>query len=462
MAGRRAILLFWLLPICLGGRADYERRKVCEIEDSIDDLVEDIRPVLQELINRPFFKYYRLPLCAQCVHPGFPAPMCGSPDCNICECSRDDLPCDNSGKCFLAPEIDTASPQDCQSSSTLESRLDLTIDAKELTRWPTEENGAWIEEDNKIEPSYVDLSINPERWTGYSPSQGSNLIWKAIYRENCPKGDCPVQNFLNRIISGLHTSITTHIVAHTCLERQKHGVCLKWGPDLKAFERRVLDPPGYISNLRVLIYIFLKAAEKAQVLFEGVDYHVSGEVKTQRQIKTLFRRIGQAGRNCGGLPIELPKDREHTRRVFRNISSILHCVGCDKCKLWGTVQFQGVATALRILFHDHSQIETLYLKKTEVIAFVQTLYKLSFSLGEIESLEKQLRTQTPKYTFLLRQIRRNIGDWKQTIDWDKIQECVVQLFDRIIHKARAFWSNGEGEGESVYTCGYYDQVRAVG
>lgn len=35
---------------------------------------------------------------------------------------------------------------------------------------------------------------------------------------------------------------------------------------------------------------------------------------------------------------------------FQNISRIMDCVGCDKCKLWGKLQVQGLGTALKILF----------------------------------------------------------------------------------------------------------------
>ena len=32
--------------------------------------------------------------------------------------------------------------------------------------------------------AYVDLSLNPERYTGYA-GPSADRIWKAIYRENC-------------------------------------------------------------------------------------------------------------------------------------------------------------------------------------------------------------------------------------------------------------------------------------
>lgn len=40
------------------------------------------------------------------------------------------------------------------------------------------------------------------------------------------------------------------------------------------------------------------------------------------------------------------------REKFRNISKIMDCVGCDKCRLWGKLQVQGLGTALKILFSE--------------------------------------------------------------------------------------------------------------
>lgn len=44
------------------------------------------------------------------------------------------------------------------------------------------------------------------------------------------------------------------------------------------------------------------------------------------------------------------KIKSEFREKFRNISRIMDCVGCDKCKLWGKLQTQGLGTALKILF----------------------------------------------------------------------------------------------------------------
>ena len=43
------------------------------------------------------------------------------------------------------------------------------------------------------EMTYVDLKLNPERYTGYT-GPSARRIWEAIYQENCPKCEffCPL------------------------------------------------------------------------------------------------------------------------------------------------------------------------------------------------------------------------------------------------------------------------------
>ena len=42
--------------------------------------------------------------------------------------------------------------------------------------------------------------------------------------------------------------------------------------------------------------------------------------------------------------------KEQFKSHFRNVSRIMDCVGCDKCRLWGKLQVSGLGTALKILF----------------------------------------------------------------------------------------------------------------
>ena len=69
--------------------------------------------------------------------------------------------------------------------------------------------------------------------------------------------------------------------------------------------------------------------------------------------------------------------QEEFRLHFRNISRIMDCVGCDKCRLWGTLQIRGIGTALKILFNGR-KTKQLYLSRSEVVSLFNVLgrYKI--------------------------------------------------------------------------------------
>jgi ERO1-like protein beta len=66
---------------------------------------------------------------------------------------------------------------------------------------------------------------------------------------------------------------------------------------------------------------------------------------------------------CNGLLVLLNEHllqvlKEEFKAHFRNVTRIMDCVGCDKCRLWGKVQTSGIATALKILFElDEKALE---------------------------------------------------------------------------------------------------------
>jgi len=65
---------------------------------------------------------------------------------------------------------------------------------------------------------------------------------------------------------------------------------------------------------------------------------------------------------------------------FRNISVILDCVACERCKLWGKLQINGLGTALKILFDSKATTGDIQLERTELVALLHTFRRLSESL----------------------------------------------------------------------------------
>ena len=73
---------------------------------------------------------------------------------------------------------------------------------------------------------------------------------------------------------------------------------------------------------------------------------------------------------------------------FRNISKIMDCVSCEKCKVWGKLQILGLGTAVKILLSDEKDLDdtnvstgsSKFLNRQEVIALINTLNQLARSV----------------------------------------------------------------------------------
>jgi ERO1-like protein beta len=109
--------------------------------------------------------------------------------------------------------------------------------------------------------------------------------------------------------------------------------------------------------------------------------------------------------------------KEEFKDHFRNVTRIMDCVGCDKCRLWGKVQTTGVATALKILFEmDEKALEWVHfisyfmtrriktlgslpspsansnlLSHTEVVALINTLHRFTESLHAVDLFRRMWR-----------------------------------------------------------------------
>ncbi|KAL1131241.1 hypothetical protein AAG570_010859, partial [Ranatra chinensis] len=271
------------------------------------------------------------------------------------------------------------------------------------------------DEDGKAE--YVDLLLNPERFTGYK-GVSAHRIWRSIYMENCfrPKhtygsyikssklnGMCLEKRVFYRVISGLHTSINIHLCSNYLLsEKMNLGVlgneAGKWGQNLEEFRRRFSpestggEGPEWLRNLYFTYLLELRAIVKAAPYLEKELYYTGNQEvdeATRTAIKDFLavaksfpEHFNESSMFSGGK--QARKLKEEFRQHFRNISQIMDCVGCEKCKLWGKLQIQGLGTALKILFSGKfDKIESgnlqlalqrsFYLERSEIVALFNAL-----------------------------------------------------------------------------------------
>ena len=91
---------------------------------------------------------------------------------------------------------------------------------------------------------------------------------------------------------------------------------------------------------------------------------------------------------------EMQSLKEEFKDHFRNISRIMDCVGCEKCRLWGKIQVSGIGTALKILFSYESELDghPIELRRSEVISLYNAFGRISESIADVHrfrALQKQ-------------------------------------------------------------------------
>ncbi|KIY93753.1 Endoplasmic oxidoreductin-2, partial [Monoraphidium neglectum] len=122
----------------------------------------------------------------------------------------------------------------------MESQVDKKIEPgmkkrlQHLKGWRGINNPWMAEGDDGEDYLYINLLTNPERYTGYK-GEHAHRIWKAIYDTiDCAAreaGQCTEARVFQRLVSGMHTSISTHLTAYWLLDEDK-GV---WGPNMAEF-----------------------------------------------------------------------------------------------------------------------------------------------------------------------------------------------------------------------------------
>lgn len=289
---------------------------------------------------------------------------------------------------------------------------------------------------------YINLLHNPERFTGYS-GQSAKSVWDAIYLENCfkkssfPKSadlgvsntpaepaaldfkhvldsagrqaklqqqrqsfpdtpfvantgyevedECLEKRVFYRVVSGMHASISTHL----CWDylNQSTG---QWQPNLACYESRLHKFPDRISNLYFNYALVTRAIAKLGPYVLGPHYtFCAGDLLQDQDTRDKVAAVTQHAASVpqifdeGVMFVngEGPSLKEDFRNRFRNVSRVMDCVGCDKCRLWGKIQTSGYGTALKVLFEFHENQKPPSLKRTELVALFNTYARLSSSLA---------------------------------------------------------------------------------
>eukprot|EP01116_Phalansterium_solitarium_P023094 TRINITY_DN7913_c0_g2_i1.p1 TRINITY_DN7913_c0_g2~~TRINITY_DN7913_c0_g2_i1.p1 ORF type:complete len:455 (+),score=153.03 TRINITY_DN7913_c0_g2_i1:130-1494(+) len=335
----------------------------------------EVKPLLDEIVSRRFFQYFKLDLFTDCAF--WPTDcVCGSEGCAIGECGDDEIP--RFWDQQKTDKVDVALP-------------------KNFVGWSDEEADMWLTPASHAEQmSYVNLVKYPERNTGYDKE--GRIVWEAIYNENCFTGAmdsmCLEERVFYRLVSGLHASINTHV--YRFFEgNSTNGE--QWQPtphSIRLFERNILAYPERIKNLYFAYLFLLRAVHKIAPVLEQYDYN-TGRPADDHETRELMRRLLRVDLLCSPNfdesvlftdPVMGEQLREQFRVKFHNISLIMNCVTCEKCKVWAKVQTLAIGTALKILLAADINWVFLHLQRNEIIALVNTLRQFATSIDAVQHM----------------------------------------------------------------------------
>ncbi|XP_072030623.1 ERO1-like protein beta isoform X2 [Amphiura filiformis] len=411
----------------------------CKVESVSEFNNHQIYPRVKSLVSKDYFRFFKVNLNKAC--PFWPDDgQCAIRACAVCPCTDEEVPCglkdeEAKGENKYSEEVNKdAQDEKCETRSQKEiqlSKLDTTIsqeDAAAFETWREHDdaqvNFCQVDDEQSNRMAHVDLLLNPERYTGYK-GLSPRRIWHAIYNENCFKPDpnttgyqslltnknvnkgslylqglCLEKRVFYRLVSGLHSSINIHLCADYLLSDDPFGG-ETWGPNIEEFKRR-FDPvtsdgegPVRLKNLYFTYLVVLRAIAKAAPILEKEAFYTGNNESDKDVKKGIVELLGvvksfnnhfNESLMFQGNPEEASQLKEEFRSHFWNISRIMDCVGCDKCKLWGKLQIQGLGTALKILFT--SEKHTLRLSRQEVVPLLVGFSKLSNSIAQVENFQQ--------------------------------------------------------------------------
>lgn len=181
------------------------------------------------------------------------------------------------------------------------------------------EDNFCILDDHQEGAEYVDLLLNPERYTGYR-GESAHRVWSSIYLENCFGVTKPVKTFIAhmgtsqsiglcmeqrafyRLISGLHSSINIHLTSKYLQSDPSDFVSPSgvWGRNVGEFKRRFSaettgdEGPHWLKNLYFAYIVELRALAKAAKYLRQEKYFTGVEeedAEVRAAIKDLLNVI---------------------------------------------------------------------------------------------------------------------------------------------------------------------------
>jgi len=389
---------------------------------------KEVFPAISKLVQTQFFKYFKVSLASECPYWAMNRICTSGGGCTVCQCEEKDVPL------FVRDS-------DIGDGKAVFKPLPLDFE-----KWDdTQDGDVWSQtqiEYKDPDATYINLLENPESNTGYSGAE-PRMIWDAIYKENCFKrvgsGNvtemCREEQIFYGLISGLHTSITVHVFARWKRDAETD----QWRGNQGLWNQVFGRFPERLENLYFTLAFLLRALQRLEP--ELRRHPFGGNALAGSKTKEYMDQLLDAALklNCqeGILGVQSPapafaenptaaaltmstesseskgseveeqedpnirprspdfaalslftgpdgkRQKIELRNMFRNVSMIMNCVSCEKCRVWGKLNTLGLGTALKVMSAvSPEELTQIWqnLQRNELVAFINTIGSFSESV----------------------------------------------------------------------------------
>lgn len=392
---------------------------------------------VEELKKSTFFKFFKVDLDAECPYWVIDKICKNGGSCTIGRCEEDEIPA-----CVRDFDSIHRSQTALPTGKVLPAKLPASFSA-----WDDVDENMWAHTQlDSCNPhsSYVDLLENVESNTGYAGEE-PRMIWNAIYNENCFRAItspdvqqmCFEERLFYRLISGIHTEISVHVFA----KWKRDPFTLDFVPN-KGLWNIVFGkfPERFDSLYYTLNFLTesLHAMEPHKNLIKIATGNAAEDEVTKKQFDVLlsatnpcnFKAVSSLQKT--EIPEYVPEDltqngkngtktrkavvtskdedemkdneahafpsqplfqtttsiqlRDQLKSMFRNVSLIMNCVGCEKCRVWSKLHTLGIATALKVsLAKPGAERKSIVasLQRNELVSLVNSIASFSEAVNYV-------------------------------------------------------------------------------
>ena len=313
---------------------------------------KNITNILDKLKKTLFFKIFKLNLEPECTI--FQQQnICKDESCQICQCEEGEVP-----KIWK---------QESNANELINTKIDEPF-KKWVDKFSVSTKEWLIEEDiDSKEGTYINLLKNPEGYTGY---QGPH-IWRAIFSENCFSDRfnllCKEDKIFYRIFSGW-LSNTNMQIGFNFHDKKTNRTSINKGKNF------LLNYDYFSGNetedkitLNLINELFNENSKNLNILensFNETSLEFENFMHSQKISNLIIR--------------------------FRNISSLIDCVSCSKCRMHAKLEIFGIATMFKIMFANNNELKEI-VKRNELVSFLNLFAKLSKTISNMEYVDREIK-----------------------------------------------------------------------